>query len=61
MHICDNEGLRRGVQVYSRLLCSKLRVAPLKWSTIPRLELCGALVLAQLAIKMASAWDVDVK
>lgn len=43
----------------ARLLCSKTRVAPLKGSTIPRLELCGALVLTQLAKKTAEAWELD--
>jgi len=37
----------------SRLLCSKSRVAPVKGATIPRLELGGTLVLAQLAEKVA--------
>ncbi|XP_025997421.1 uncharacterized protein LOC113005763 [Solenopsis invicta] len=56
---CDASNIGYGACIYVRstgkhgdvtvrLLCAKSRVAPLKISTIPRLELCGALILAQL-------------
>ncbi|XP_018307413.1 uncharacterized protein [Mycetomoellerius zeteki] len=56
---CDASRVGYGVCIYvrsknnqdavlSRLLCAKSRVAPLKPVTIPRLELCGALLLARL-------------
>ncbi|XP_011700862.1 PREDICTED: uncharacterized protein LOC105457721 [Wasmannia auropunctata] len=48
---------RRGNTVV-RLLCAKSRVAPLKPVTIPRLELCGALLLARLYFEVSGALRV---
>lgn len=39
----DNQG-----NFYSRLLCSKSRSSPINKKSLPRLELCGALLLAEL-------------
>ncbi|XP_060518380.1 uncharacterized protein LOC132697105 [Cylas formicarius] len=44
--------------VTSKLYTAKTRVAPLKQTTIPRLELCGALLLAELASRVILSTNI---
>nr|CAH7758548.1 unnamed protein product [Callosobruchus chinensis] len=68
---CDSSQMAYGCCIYivsvdsvnkrvSKLLCAKSRVAPLKTVTLPRLELCGALLLAQLSRKCEQALNMVI-
>lgn len=66
---CDASSTGYGACIYIRssnnqktvakLLCAKSRVAPLKTVTIPRLELCGALTLAQLFREVKGTLNIN--
>lgn len=45
-------------EVSTSLICAKTRVAPLKRMTMPRLELCAALLLSQLVKKTREIFDI---
>ena len=47
--------------VFTQLVSSKTRVAPMNGETIPRLELVGALILARLVNTVSAAFDGTLK
>ena len=47
-------------EVTAKLFCSKSSVAPVKKVTLPRLELCAALLLAQLIQKTVPAMNLKI-
>ncbi|GBN75297.1 hypothetical protein AVEN_219110-1 [Araneus ventricosus] len=50
----------RSGEVFIKLIASKSRVSPIKRLTIPKLELCSAVLLAKLVTRVISALKLDI-
>ena len=68
LHVfCDASEMGYGCSAYvvsgnkSSLVCSKSRVAPLKAITLPRLELCGAVLAVELAEKLKEIIQIKIR
>ncbi|XP_044575206.1 uncharacterized protein LOC123259014 [Cotesia glomerata] len=48
-------------KVYTRLICSKSRVAPVNSVSLPRLELCGALLLSTLYNAVRESFTLQIE
>lgn len=49
---------KSGNETTSKIICAKTKVAPIQSESIPRLELCGAVILSELMERVANALNV---